>query len=222
VHDHLIYAAVVGSQAFGLATATSDTDYRGVYVAPTPSFWGFDKPPKHVEGPEAEWLSWEVERFCLLALAGHPNALEALHSPLVLKTSDLGTELVGLRKAFLSRQVHTTYTRYGPAQLRQLRGDSRRDGRPRWKHAMHVLRLLLAGEELLRTGHLQLDVGSDAERLLAVRRGELSWAKVEAWAGVLRSALDEALTRTPLPDVPDRARVDTWLRSVRERNVAPT
>ena len=41
----------MGSRAFGLATDGSDTDRRGVFLAPTPLFWGFTKPPAHVEGP---------------------------------------------------------------------------------------------------------------------------------------------------------------------------
>ncbi|WP_279579351.1 DNA polymerase beta superfamily protein [Fodinicola feengrottensis] len=61
VNDHTIYAVVVGSRAFGLSTDASDTDVRGVYVAPTADFWSLAKPPMHVEGPEDEWFSWEVE-----------------------------------------------------------------------------------------------------------------------------------------------------------------
>ncbi|WP_228985018.1 nucleotidyltransferase domain-containing protein, partial [Streptomyces sp. DH12] len=36
VTDHTIYACVMGSRAFGLATEGSDTDRRGVFLAPTP------------------------------------------------------------------------------------------------------------------------------------------------------------------------------------------
>lgn len=218
VSDHLIHAVIVGTQAFGLATPASDTDRRGVYVAPTASFWGFDKPPKHVEGPEPDWFSWEVERFCVLALAGNPQVLEALHSPLVITTTPLGDELVALRQAFLSQEVHETYSRYGPSQLRKLRGDGHRDGRPRWKQVMHVIRLLITGEELLRTGVLVLDVGANADLLLAVRRGEVPWPQVEDWVSRLRVALDDARAASPLPQHPDRDVVDAWLRSVRERS----
>ena len=80
MREHTIYAAVVGSRAFGLDTDDSDTDTRGVYVAPTEAFWSLAKPPAHVDGPEPEWFSWEVERFCELALKSNPNLLEVLHS----------------------------------------------------------------------------------------------------------------------------------------------
>ncbi|CAM5389929.1 hypothetical protein SVIOM342S_10234 [Streptomyces violaceorubidus] len=81
VRDHTIYACVMGSRAFGLATRDSDTDRRGVFLAPTPLFWRFEKPPTHVEGPAREQFSWELERFCELGLRAYPNILERLHLP---------------------------------------------------------------------------------------------------------------------------------------------
>ncbi len=57
-----VYSCVVGSRAYGLAGPESDTDRRGVFVAPTESFWGLDKPPSHVDGPLPEQFSWEIER----------------------------------------------------------------------------------------------------------------------------------------------------------------
>ena len=37
--DDLIYACVVGSRAYGLAGPDSDTDRRGVFLAPAEAFW---------------------------------------------------------------------------------------------------------------------------------------------------------------------------------------
>ncbi len=219
VRKHTIYAAVVGSRAFGLDTDDSDTDTRGVYVAPTPAFWSLTKPPPHVEGPDPEWFSWEVERFCELALKANPNLLEVLHSPLVVTQTPLGEELVGLRPAFLSQLVYQTYSGYVLSQFKKLEADLRRDGVPRWKHVMHLLRLLLAARTLLREGRLVVDVGADRDRLLAVRRGECDWSGVERWRLALHAELDEALDATPLPAAPDGGTVDRWLRSVRRRQV---
>ena len=154
VRGHTIYAAVVGSRAFGLNTEGSDTDVRGVYVAPTQSFWGLVKPPVHVDGPEPEWFSWEVERFCALALKSNPNLLEMMSSPLPVVSSALGDELLELRPAFVSQLAYQTYNGYAISQFAKLEADLRRDGVPRWKHVMHLLRLLLAAESLLRTGEL--------------------------------------------------------------------
>lgn len=222
VLEHTIYAAVVGSRAFGLHTETSDTDTRGVYVAPTESFWSLAKPPMHVDGPEDEWFSWEIERFCELALKANPNLLEVLNSPIVVRQTPLGEELLELRQAFLSQLVYQTYSGYVLSQFKKLETDFRRDGAPKWKHVMHLIRLLLAARTLLLEARVVVDVGPDRERLLAVRRGELPWTEVERWRLGLHEELDKAMQQTLLPATPDVARVDTWLRSVRKRSLSDT
>jgi len=215
VRDHTIYACVMGSRAFGLATDGSDTDRRGVFVAPTPLFWHFDKPPTHVDGPLPEQFSWELERFCELALRANPNILECLHSPLVEHVDATGRELLALREAFLSRRAHETFARYALGQRRKLEADVRNHGAPRWKHAMHLLRLLTSARDLLRTGHLTLDVGDQREPLLAVKRGELTWPQVDSWMTRLATEAEEAARRSILPPEPDRRRVEDFLLRVR-------
>ncbi|MFE6285041.1 DNA polymerase beta superfamily protein [Streptomyces sp. NPDC057877] len=215
VRDHTVYACVMGSRAFGLATDGSDTDRRGVFVAPTPLFWRFEKPPTHVDGPAEEQFSWELERFCELALRANPNVLECLHSPLVEHADETGRELLALRGAFLSRQAHLSFTRYAHGQRKKLEADVRTHGAPRWKHAMHLLRLLMSARDLLRTGRLRVDVGDQREPLLAVKRGEVSWPQVESWLTRLEAEAEEALSRTPLAPEPDRRRVQDFLVRVR-------
>jgi predicted nucleotidyltransferase len=211
VHEHTVYACVMGSRAFGLATESSDTDRRGVFLAPTELFWRFEKPPTHVEGPAEEQFSWELERFCELALRANPNVLECLHSPLVEYADATGRELLALRGAFLSRQVNATFTGYALGQYRRLEAGRRAHGTPRWKHAMHLLRLLTSVRDLLRTGTFTLDVGDAREPLLAVKRGEVPWAQVEARMTRLAREAEEAAGRSPLPAEPDRRRVEDFL-----------
>ncbi|WP_240957977.1 DNA polymerase beta superfamily protein [Streptomyces barkulensis] len=209
----------MGSRAFGLATEGSDTDRRGVYAAPTPLFWRLDKPPTHVEGPRPEEFSWELERFCALGLAANPNILECLHSPIVERLDETGRELLALRGAFLSREAHRTFAGYAEGQHRRLRARLQSHGEIRWKQAMHLARLLLSCRDLLRTGELVLDAGPYRDRLLAVRRGEMSWPEVESWLVRLREEVDKAAAGTPLPAGPDRARVEDFLVRVRRAYV---
>ncbi len=221
VREHTVYACVMGSRAFGLATEGSDTDRRGVFLTPTALFWRFEKPPTHVEGPAEEQFSWELERFCELALRANPNILECLHSPLVEYADATGHELLQLRGAFLSRRVHESFTRYALGQRRKLEADVRVHGAPRWKHAMHLLRLLTSVRDLLLTGTLVLDVGEEREPLLAVKRGELPWPRFETWMTRLAEEAEEALVRSPLPAGPDRRRVEDFLFRTRRASALP-
>jgi predicted nucleotidyltransferase len=220
VRDHTVYACVMGSRAFGLATDTSDTDRRGVFVAPTALFWRFEKPPTHVTGPRDEQFSWELERFCALALRANPNLLECLHSPLVEQVDATGRELLDLRDAFLSRQAEASFRSYAAQQLNRLEANARNHGEPSWKHAMHTLRLLTSCRDLLRTGRLTIDVGDDRDRLLAVKRGEHSWDEIRGWIRTLHEETDAATARSPLPADPDRTRVEDFLLRVRRDSAA--
>lgn len=212
VSDDVILSVVVGSRAYGLETAGSDTDRRGVFVAPTAAFWRLDKPATHRDGPLPEQFSWEVERFCGLALEANPTVLECLWSPLVEVITPTGRRLVDLRGAFLSERAHRSFTGYAEAQFRRLD-----PARPKWKQAMHMIRLLLSGLHLVRNGEPLVRVTEHRERLLAVRRGEVPWAEVDAWRAALSAEL--AGSASVLPGAPDRGRVEDFLAEVRTENL---
>jgi len=219
VEQHTILAVVVGSRAYGLHGPGSDHDRRGVFVAPTRLFWRLDKPPTHVDGPAEEQFSWEVERFCTLALQANPTVLEVLWSPLVEATTADGQQLLATRRAFLSRRVADTYGSYARDQLDRVAARRQRTGETNHKQAMHMIRLLFAGAHVLRTGEVLVDVRHLRDRLLAVRRGDLPWEQVASWAADLLAELADAAAGTRLPEQPDRDAVDQLLAAIRERNM---
>ncbi len=124
-----------------------------------------------------------------------------------------------MREAFLSRLAYERYLGYAEAQLRRMRANLGAGREINWKHAMHLIRLLIAGEALLREGRLTVPVGEYREPLLAVRRGERSWPEVEEWSEELKGALRRAYETTPLPEEPDRERVDAFLIRARQAMV---
>lgn len=209
-------SVVVGSRAYGLAGPDSDHDRRGVFVAPTAAFWRLDKPPTHRDGPRDEEFAWEIERFCTLALQANPTVLEVLWSPLVEHLTDDGRRLLGARRAFLSTRIADTYGTYARDQLKRVEDRQARTGVTNHKQIMHMLRLLLAGAHVLRTGEILLDVSPLRDRLLAVRHGTAPWRD---WAQTLQADLAAARAETRLPTHPDRAAVDDLLTDVRRRNL---
>jgi uncharacterized protein len=219
VEQHTILAVVVGSRAYGLDGPDSDHDRRGIYAAPTRLFWRLDKPPTHLDGPLDEQFSWEIERFCTLALQANPTVLEVLWSPITEKTTPAGDALRSARPAFLSRKVAQTYGAYAADQLKKVAAHRARTGAVNHKQAMHMIRLLLAGAHVLRTGEILVDVRPRRDELLAVRSGALPWPEVTAWATALQADLAKAAQSSPLPDTPDRDTIDQLLMSVREEGL---
>jgi predicted nucleotidyltransferase len=219
---HTILAVVVGSRAYGLDGPDSDHDRRGVFAAPTRQFWGLSKPPTHLDGPLPEQFSWEIERFCALAAQANPTVLEVLWSPLIEKITSDGKDLLAVRQAFLSRRVAKTYGAYAEDQLARVEARRRRTGETNHKQAMHMIRLLMAGAHVLRTGEVLLDVRPHRDRLLAVKHGTLPWPSVTEWAATLQRDLAAAQSETRLREHPDVAKIDQLLHGVRKRGLATT
>lgn len=218
--ERVIYRCVVGSRAYGLDHDESDTDRRGVYLPPADAHWSLFGVPEQIEHDETQECYWELEKFLTLALKANPNILECLYSPLIELETPLGAELRGMREHFLSRLIYQTYNGYVLSQFRKLEQDLRVRGAVRWKHAMHLIRLLLAGIVALREGHVPVRVEERRDELLAIRRGERSWSEVDAWRLELHRAFDVALADTRLPDRPDYAAANAFLIRARRSAIS--
>ena len=217
LYRFVIYRCVVGSTAYGLSQEGSDVDRRGFYLPPADLQWSLAGVPEQLES-DSEEAYWELEKFIRLALKANPNVLECFYSPIVETCTPLARELIDLRHIFLSRYVHRTYNAYVLSQFKKLEQDLRNQGEIRWKHVMHLIRLLLSGVVVLRQGFVPLRVDEYRDRLLAIRRGDIAWQEVEEWRLSLHRELDHALQHTKLPEHPDYARANEFL--VRARRIA--
>lgn len=217
----ILHVCVVGSRAYGLDTEASDTDRRGFFLPPASLHWSLASMPEQIEAEAEQECYWELEKFLRLALKANPNALEVLYSPIVERSSPLAGELLAMREAFLSRYVHQTYDGYVLSQFKKIEQDLRTHGTVRWKHAMHLIRLLLSGITTLREGLVPLNVGPHRDRLLAVKRGELPWAQVEQWRLALHREFNDALAASSLPEFPDVERVNRFLLHARHTAALP-
>jgi uncharacterized protein len=216
---YIVLRSVVGSRAYGLDEEGSDTDRRGIFLPSAPQHWSLAGVPEQIERDDTQETYWELEKAILLALKANPTVLELLYSPLVETVLAPADELLRERHRFVSRLVYQTYNGYVLSQFKKLQGDLRTTGEVRWKHVMHLLRLLLAGIEVLRDGQIPLDVGPHRDRLIAVRRGEVPWADVEEWRRDLHREFDNAYRETTLPERPDYAWADDFLIRARRQMV---
>lgn len=215
----LIYRVVVGSRAFGLETGDSDTDRRGIYLPPADRHWSMLPLPEQLENDAEQSVYWELGKFLRLALKSDPNMLECLWSPLVEHATDLAQELVGMREIFLSKLVYQTYSGYSISQFKRLEQDLRTRNEIKWKHPMHLVRLLLSAITILREGRVPVRVESHREELMAIRAGEWSWPQINQWRLDLQRQLDAAFAATKLPDRPDFDRADAFLIRARRSMV---
>jgi hypothetical protein len=75
------------------------------------------------------------------------------------------------------------------------------------KHAMHLIRLLRMAVEIVSTGEVHVR-RADADDLLSIRRGALSFDALLEQAEALGATLRSVTDRSPLPPRPDGAHLD--------------
>jgi uncharacterized protein len=219
LYKYVIYRCVVGSRAFGLDDENSDTDLRGIYLPPADLHWSMFGVPEQIENKENEECYWELQKFLVLALKANPNILECLNTPLIEFKTEIADELLSIKNAFLSKLVYQTYNGYVMSQFKKLEQDLRATGEIRWKHAMHLIRLLLQGIEILRTGELAVKVEANREKLLTIKRGELMWESVNDWRLILHKEFETAFAETKLPERPDYQKANQFLLKARREMV---
>lgn len=201
LYDHVIYRCIVGSRAYGLDNEDSDTDRRGFYLPPAELHWSLFGLPEQLERGEETY--WELQKFFVLALKANPNVLECLYTPLVEHSSPVAEMVLAQRHIFLSKLIYQTYNGYVYSQFKKLEYDIKNYGEIRWKHAMHLIRLLLSAISALREGVITVPVTDHRDELLSIRQGEVAWEDIDRWRLALHKEFDGVFLTTKLPDRPD-------------------
>lgn len=218
---NILLSGIVGSTAYGLAHEGSDVDRLGLFAAATEDLHGLHAPKdSHVTANPDRTLH-EAAKWCRLALGGNPTAMELVWLPdeLYEVRTPLGDELIGIRSSLLSAaRVRDAYLGYATGQFKRLleRGDgsfSSGTGKRTAKHARHLMRLCRQGYLLYTTGRLEIRVDDPQEY---AEFGERVARDAMAALPLLQEyrALFQAAA-SPLPERPDEAPAQAWLRRVR-------
>lgn len=153
--------------------------------------WSLFGVPEQLENDETQEAYWELGKFIRLALKANPGILECLYTPIVEEASDLARKLLEMRQIFLSKLVYQTFNGYVLSQFKKLEQDLRTRGVIKWKHAMHLIRLLLSGVRIMRDHDVPVRVIEHRERLLAIRRRTVPWQEVDSRRLELHKEFDE-------------------------------
>ncbi|MBE9010598.1 nucleotidyltransferase domain-containing protein [Pseudanabaenaceae cyanobacterium LEGE 13415] len=213
--QYVIYRCVVGSRAYGLDDEHSDIDRRGIYLPPAELHWSLYGIPEQLEHKAEQECYWELQKFLILALKANPNVLECLYSPIVELRSHIAESLLEIREIFLSKLVYQTYNSYVLSQFKKMEQDLRNHGDIRWKHAMHLIRLLLSGITILQEGFVPVRIEQYRDRLLTIKYHQINWEEVNAWRLSLHEQFDRAFSTTQLPERPDYEKANRFLIEAR-------
>lgn len=117
-----IFKAIVGSQAYGTSTPTSDVDYKGVYVQDVNEILTFAY-REQVDVNKDE-CHYEVRRFLQLLKSANPTMLELLYSPedCIIQTTKQFQLIVEQRDKFLTKRCLNAFGGYAVMQIKKARG----------------------------------------------------------------------------------------------------
>lgn len=125
----ILFEAISGSHAYGLATPQSDTDIKGVFYLPRRLYYGLDYLPQ-ISDAGNDTTYYELGRFVELLLASNPTALELLAAPpdTIRQRAPL---MDALRPAwFLSKACQQTFAGYALGQIKKARGLNKKINAP--------------------------------------------------------------------------------------------
>ena len=117
----IVLECLSGSRAYGLATPTSDTDIKGVFLLPKKDYYGLEYVPQ-VADPSNDVVFYEFSRFMKLLSVNNPNILELLNTPsssIRYKhplLDEIKSEMV------LSKLCRDTFGKFALAQIKKAKG----------------------------------------------------------------------------------------------------
>ena len=184
VEKHAIYSVIAGSRGYGINTASSDTDVRGVFFPPLRYVTGMSL-VSQIENQSKDIVYWNLKRFFELAYKSNAHILEMLymHPDSINFIKPSMQKVIDNRSMFISKAIGHSFGKYAYSQVCQM--DLKRQnntGRVTLieefgydvKLFCHAVRLFRMGTEALLTGELKVK-RPDAAELLEIRAGKYSF-----------------------------------------------
>jgi uncharacterized protein len=219
-----VLEGLVGSHAYGYATSESDLDWMSVYVGNLSDYFGLSKgKTKHSVSQEVDITQYEFLEFVKLCVNFNPNVIPLLFledSAYRIRCCQLGSALINIRNAFVTKKALVALMGYAVSQERKVKenitekhGQKRKDLIVKYgydvKAAAHTVRLLHLAKHLFLYDEVRLTEGSD--ECLEIRTGKYSKEDFENRFSVLKTEVQKAFDgNTTLPDSPDLLYINTF------------
>lgn len=197
-----------------------DKDLIGVAIPPMTYYAGLkefgSRGTEEIQSDPWDVVIYEHRKALRLLAKGNPNMLAMLWAPPEFTTqwTAAGEALVAHRDLFATKAAFPAFKGYAMSELKKLNknvysgymGSKRKELVDKFgydtKNASHLIRILRQGIEFMRTGELEVYRG-DAEELLSIKRGEVSFEWVRREAERLDAWLIREGEKSRLPDHAD-------------------
>jgi len=231
----IIHLFIGGSELHGAKVKdTDDLDIYGAYLEPPELVIGLDRRDFHVwstagndrrNGPDdIDVCLYSLRKWAGLAAKGNPTALHFLFAQNQLPRAERWEAVRARREVFLSRMAAKQFRGFADAQVRRLQGIG--TGKKGQRHeligehgydvkaAMHVIRLLGEGIELMEAATITLP-RPEKDLLVTIRTGRYgSLERVLQLAQAMFAELEQAEAKSKLPEGVDRGAVSRLVSEI--------
>jgi hypothetical protein len=118
----ILFETIVGSQAYGTQTPTSDIDKKFVYILPQDYILGAG----YVEqiNVNKDYVGWEIRRFLELMGSNNPTVLELLNSPedCIVSKHPLFDVIIAHKDEFITQICKDSFGGYARQQIKKAKG----------------------------------------------------------------------------------------------------
>ncbi len=118
----ILFETIIGSQAYGTQTPTSDIDKKFVYILPMDNIMGTG----YVEqiNVNKDYTGWEIRRFLELMGSNNPTVLELLNSPedCIIYKHPLFDDILAHKEDFITKICKDSFGGYARQQIKKAKG----------------------------------------------------------------------------------------------------
>lgn len=135
--DGLIFETLTGSTAYGTNLPTSDTDYRGIFIAPSENVITGFFPIEQWQDPDNDRVYYELRKFIKLLCDQNPNILELVwvDEQFIQYSTEEYEFLRSIRDELLSSKVKYTFSGYAHSQLKRMKNHNKWVNNPKPKQS---------------------------------------------------------------------------------------
>lgn len=125
--NYIIFRAIGGSHSYGLNTADSDIDERGIFILPLNqrlSILNFDQ---EIGNEKQDVKYYDIQKYFKLAIDCNPNIVELLWTPddCVKFKNEKMDKIIANRNLFISKKAYHTFSGYAYAQISKCKGQNK-------------------------------------------------------------------------------------------------
>lgn len=118
----ILFETIIGSQAYGTQTPTSDVDKKFVYILPEDCILGTG----YIEqlNVNKDYVGWEIRRFLELMASNNPTVLELLNSPedCIITKHPMFDLILEQKDKFITKVCKNSFGGYAVQQIKKAKG----------------------------------------------------------------------------------------------------